>query len=286
MAEPGDNREQIDYWNGAAAERWVQSQADIDRALGPFGREAIDRLAPREGERILDVGCGSGDTLLELARRVGDTGEIVGVDASRPLLERARARLQGTPRVQLLEADVSSHSWQPQFDALFSRFGVMFFSDPVAAFVNLRHALAPGGRLGFACWQSLDDNPWCALPLMAALPVLDPPPPAPPPPAPVPHAPGPFAFADPRHVRRVLAAAGYARIELSSHRAPVVLSEAGLDPAVDFALRVGPVARLVAERSDAIRDIIRQRLRSALASATTGRTVALDGAVWLVSARV
>jgi SAM-dependent methyltransferase len=280
MGPPSDNREQIAYWNGAAAERWVESQASFDRALGPFGREAIERLGPAAGERILDVGCGSGDTLIELARRVGDTGAVVGADASRPLLERARARLQGAPNVQLVEADVATHAWQAQFDALFSRFGVMFFAEPVAAFENMRRALAPGGRLVFACWQSLDDNPWCAVPLAAVRPVLDSPLDLP-----APHAPGPFAFADPRHVRRILAAAGYARIELSSYRAPVLMSEEGLDAAVDFALRIGPVSRVVAEQSAAVRDAMRQRLRSALAPAQTVTTVTLDGAVWLVSAR-
>jgi SAM-dependent methyltransferase len=279
MDEPC-NSEQIDYWNGAAAARWVHHQASIDRAMGAFGLGAIERLALRSGERVLDVGCGSGDTLIELARRVGAAGEVVGVDASRPLLERARARVHGTPNIQLVEADVARHAWEPRFDALFSRFGVMFFADPVRAFQNLRHALVPDGRLGFACWQSLDDNPWCALPLAAARSVIEvlPDPPAT-------HAPGPFAFADPRHIRRVLSNAGYQRIELSSFRTPMVISEEGLDAAIDFALHIGPVARIFAEQSDAIADAIRQRLRSALAPVATAKTVTLEGAVWLVSAR-
>jgi SAM-dependent methyltransferase len=280
MDELGDNREQIEYWNGVAAERWVRHQASIDRAMGAFGLEAIERLAPRSGERVLDVGCGSGDTLMELARRVGSSGEVVGVDASRPLLERARARVQGAANIQLIEADGARHAWHPRFDVLFSRFGVMFFADPVKAFRNLRRSLAPDGRIGFSCWQSLADNPWCALPLSAARPVLD----RQPEPRP-PHAPGPFAFADPRHVRRVLSSAGYQRIELSSHRTPMVISEEGLDAAVDFALRIGPVSRLFAEQTDATRDAIRQRLRSALAPVATAKTVTLEGAVWLVFAR-
>lgn len=280
MGEAVDNGAQLEYWNGAAAERWVRHQASIDLAFGSFGREAIERLAPLPGERILDVGCGSGETLGELARRVGDSGEVVGVDVSRPLLAQARERLRGASNIELILADASSHAFDARFDAVFSRLGVMFFAEPVLAFQNLRRALAPGGRLAFVCWQSLDDNAWCSVPLAVARPVLvNPPAPSPS------HTPGPFAFADPRHVRRVLAGAGFSRIEVSSQRGPVLISNEGLDVAVDFAVRIGPVARLFAEQPEATRELIRQRLRSALAPAATARTVTLDGAVWLVSAR-
>jgi SAM-dependent methyltransferase len=280
MDGPGDGRDQFEYWNGAAAERWARHQVSIDRAFGPLGREALDRLAPLPGERILDVGCGSGETLSELAGRVGDSGEVVGVDISRPLLERARARVGGVPNIQLTLADASSHAFDAGFDAVFSRLGVMFFADPVSAFQNLRRALVPGGRLVFVCWQSLEDNAWCSVPLAVALPVLVKAPPVSPP-----HTPGPFAFADPRHVRRVLAGAGFSRIEVSSQHAPVLISDEGLDCAIDFAVSIGPVARLFADQPGPTRELIRQRLRSALASAATAKTVTLDGAVWLVSAR-
>jgi SAM-dependent methyltransferase len=280
MDGPRDSSDQLEYWNGAAGERWACHQASIDRAFGPLGREALDRLAPLPGERILDVGCGSGATLSELAGRVGDSGEVVGIDISRPLLERARVRVGGAPNVQLTLADASNHAFDGRFDAVFSRLGVMFFADPVSAFQNLRRALVPGGRLVFVCWQSLEDNAWCSVPLAVALPVLVNPPPDRPP-----HAPGPFAFADPRHVRRVLAGAGFSRIEVSSQRAPVLMSDEGLDAAIDFAVRIGPVARVFADQPEPTAELIRQRLRSALAPTATARTVTLDGAVWLVSAR-
>jgi SAM-dependent methyltransferase len=276
------NVDQAEYWNGVAAERWVQNQAALDRALGPFGRAALDRLAPVPGERLLDVGCGSGGTLLELAARVGGEGAVLGADISRPLLEHARRRLAAAQvsNVDVLEADASSARFERTFDAIFSRFGVMFFADPVAAFANLRRALVPGGRLGFACWQRLEDNAWGAVPLAAVRTVVADP--APPPP---PGAPGPFAFADPEHVRAVLSGAGFSGVLIEPFQAPVVISEEGLEEAVNFALRLGPASRLLAEQPDAVRAKARASIASALAPALVGTRVSLGGAAWLVSAR-
>jgi SAM-dependent methyltransferase len=281
-ANPHDNREQIDYWNGPAAERWVRHQVTLDRGLAPFGRAALERLAAQPGERILDIGCGAGATLLELAPAVGSAGEAVGIDPSRPLLElaRTRAATAGLSNVTLLEADAAHHAFAPSFHALFSRFGVMFFVDPVRAFQNLKGALAPGGRLAFACWQGVTANPWYALPLTAARQAL-----GELPPMPDGDAPGPFAFADPERVRRILAGAGFAHVALEPFHAPVLMSDAGVEGAVDFALRVGPVARLYADLAERERDAVRRELRSLLAPWLTGDTLSLGGGVWLVSAR-
>jgi SAM-dependent methyltransferase len=277
---PDQNQEQIAHWNGLAGERWVQHQAAIDRALQPFGEAALDRLRCSPGERILDVGCGAGETVLAIARRLGASGSVVGVDASRPLLARARERAQALGNVSFIEADASSCEFPSAFDAVFSRFGIMFFADPVLAFRNLRGTLERNGRLGFVCWQALADNAWCSIPLAAARQIV-----TEAPAAPVPGAPGPFAFADPRHIRRVLSAAGFSQIDVASFHAPVILSEEGLDAGIDFTLRIGPVARFIAEQSEQICQQVRQRLRSALASAATATTVTLDGAAWLVTAR-
>ncbi|HWO09062.1 MAG TPA: class I SAM-dependent methyltransferase, partial [Polyangiaceae bacterium] len=130
MSAAGDNQEQIDYWNGAAGERWAREHAELDRWLGVFGRAALDPLGVAPGERVLDVGCGAGDTVLELLARVGRSGAVVGIDPSHPLLERARARSQGYSNVGFVQADASSAAFDTPFDAVFSRFGVMFFDDP------------------------------------------------------------------------------------------------------------------------------------------------------------
>jgi SAM-dependent methyltransferase len=274
------NREQIEFWNGSAGERWVRHQERMDRALGPFGGAALDRLAPAPGDAILDVGCGSGDTLLQIAARVGSAGRVVGLDPSRPLLALARQRTAQLSNVRLVEGDAAEHSFEERFQGLFSRFGVMFFAEPERAFSALRRQLVAEGRLGFVCWQALAENPWCYLPLLVACAAL-----GDAPVAPDPNAPGPFAFAGPTRVTGILRGAGFHRIELEAFRIPVTLSETGLDAAVDLTFQLGPVARLLAERSDAERQLARERIREKLAPLERDGVLELEGAAWLVTAR-
>lgn len=274
------NREQAEFWNGIAAERWVRHQARLDRALEPFGEAALDRLAIAPGQSVLDVGCGTGGTLLSIVRRLGGQGHVVGVDLSGPMLARARERTFALPLVELVEADATAYAFGPRFDALFSRFGVMFFADPVLAFSALRRTLRAPGRLGFVCWQAFEDNPWLHVPLSAARSLL-----TEPPPANDPHAPGPFAFADPSRVRDLLGRAGYSDIGIEAFRSPVLMSEEGLEAAVDFTFQTGPTARLLAEQPEPLRQLARERIREQLARFAAGERVALEGAAWLVSAR-
>ncbi len=168
----GPNAEQIQYWNEQRGRAWVAQQELIEAQLAPLGRHAMDRAAIAAGERVLDVGCGCGQTTLELARRVGPRGSVLGADISSVMLGRARelAGAAGATNVRFEEADAQTHAFPPAgFDVLFSRFGVMFFADPRAAFANLRTALRPGARVAFVCWQALPLNPWMAVPLAAAL---------------------------------------------------------------------------------------------------------------------
>jgi SAM-dependent methyltransferase len=240
----------------------------------------MDRRAIGAGERVLDVGCGCGETSLALARRVGATGSVLGVDISTVMLERARARAAGVANVRFLAADAQTHGFAPaSFDVVFSRFGVMFFKDPRAAFSNLAQALAPGGRLGFHCWKSLAENPWMTVPLFAALQHV--PPPTPPPP----DAPGPFAFADAERVRGILADAGLAEIDFESRNDTMGVGAGSLDEAADFALQMGPASIAIREATPETVAKVRASVREALAPYQTPEGVRLATSSWVVTAR-
>ena len=198
------NTEQREYWNEQAGPTWVRNQERLDAQIQPWGELALNALAAAPGEAVLDVGCGCGATSLALAAQVGPEGRVVGLDLSGPMLARARERAaaEGRANVSFLQADAQTHAFAPEFDALFSRFGVMFFDDPPAAFANLAGALRPGGRLSFACWQGREQNGWVSIPMAALIGEVELPPP------PAPDAPGPFALGDPDRLRALLEGAG------------------------------------------------------------------------------
>ena len=271
------NAQQITYWNEAAGPTWADLQGPLDRQLAPLGRAAMAALAPRPGERVLDIGCGAGGTSLQLAQAVAPGGDVTGVDISRPLLEVARQRASGIPGLSFVEADAQTYPFETAgFDAVFSRFGVMFFADPTAAFANIRRALKPGGRLAFVCWRAPAENPIMTLPMAAALAHL--PPPAPPEPG----APGPFAFADPERVRTILGTAGFTDIAVTPHNEKI--GGGDLDTVVGLALKVGPLGAMLREHPDQ-RDTVIASVRAALAAHDGPDGVKLDSATWIVTAR-
>lgn len=272
------NAAQVAYWNDAAGRTWADLQDRIDRQIRPLGLAAMERLAPASGEHVLDVGCGCGDTSLELARRVGPDGGVLGLDISAPMLEVARGRAEaaGARNLAFHEADAQTAALPASRDAVFSRFGVMFFADPTAAFANLRSALRPGGRLGFVCWRPLAENLWMRLPAETAAGLV---PPAPPP---EPGAPGPFAFADPDRVRRILAEAGFTGIDLTPH--DEAIGGLDLEGTVAMSFRVGPLGAILRERPD-LAPLLRERVREAVSPWLRGDAVYMPSATWLVSAQ-
>jgi SAM-dependent methyltransferase len=279
----GPNAAQIAYWNSEAGPRWVAMQERMDAMLAPLMQAGMDRARPVAGERVLDIGCGCGATVLEFAGRVGLNGSVVGVDISAPMLGRARERVQANSlaNVCLTLSDAATHAFAPgAFDLAFSRFGVMFFDEPVGAFANIRSALASTGRLAFICWAPPQDNPWLTVPLAAAGPYL------PPQPETDPTAPGPFAFADPDRVRGILTGAGYSAVDVARHDTTMRICGPGeVEGAARFAVESGPVGRALAGAGPDARAAAEQAIAAELRRLEGPGGIELPGSVWLVSAR-
>jgi len=273
------NADQIAYWNGPGGAQWLARHDRMEPQLAPLGLTAIDAAAPKPGERVIDIGCGTGPTSLRIADLVGERGEVLGVDVSEPLVEAARRNAAGRPNVQFLLGDASQHSLGSGFDLLFSRFGVMFFADPVAAFRHLRAALKPGGRLAFVCWRPFKENGWAFQPFMAAVPHL------PPIERPAPNAPGPFAFGEDARVKSILNEAGFDDVAI---RPFDHVMEAGrnVDDATLFASDTGPISRVLNDASPEQRQAavgaIRRMFEKRVAE---GKGFALPAACWIVTAR-
>lgn len=276
-----DNAAQIAEWNGTMGERWATLQPQIDAIVVPFGNAALAAAAAQPGERVIDIGCGCGDTSIVLARAVGAAGTVLGIDVSLPMLAvaRERAASERLSQLTLSDADASAAELPPNTDLLFSRFGVMFFSQPTPAFSHLRRALRPGGRCVFVCWRTPRDNAWAMTPLAAARAAMG----ITPPPA-DPFAPGPFAFADEARLRAILSDAGFNAVDVQRFDAAVTL---GATPrtAAENAMRVGPASRFVTEVGEQHRAKLLDAVEAAFnpLAAPDGQ-VKLNGSTWVVSA--
>ncbi len=274
------NADEAAYWNGAAGRQWTDRQESQDVVLAPVSERLFERAETAAGERVLDIGCGCGATTVELARRVGPDGHVLGLDLSAPMLARARERMPAGAPATFAEADATVYPFEPGgADLLFSRFGVMFFAEPAHSFANMRKGLRCGGRVAFACWRDRRENPWLMIPLRAAYQY------APRLPEVGPEDPGPFSFADEERVRRVLSEAGFAEVALQPR--DLLLDVAvgrGLDAAVEGAMAIGPASRALREQPPDIVAAAAGAIRAALAPFETDGRVPLAGAIWLVTA--
>lgn len=282
--EPRTNDAQAAYWESRAA-GWMDAETISSSIVGdPFGDVAIERLAPAGGQRLLDVGCGTGPTTQQIARIVAPDGTVTGADIAPAMVVVAaeRARAAGVDNATFVVADAQTADLgRDAYDAAFSRFGVMFFSDPVAAFANIRAALRPGGRVVFACWQELLRNEWMFVPGAAAIAAS-----GQPPNMPEPGAPGPFSLCEPQRVRTVLGDAGFSGVELDDVRREVVVSEAGMDGFVQGLSRMGAVREQLELFADdpAMRERILEAVRDELSRRLDGGELRLTSAAWVVSA--
>ena len=275
-----DNAAQVDYWNRTAGQRWTDRQAEQDELLRPISELLMAAADARPGQRVIDIGCGCGDTTLDLAARVSPNGEVLALDISEPMLARARERAPAGLPARFVLADATVYDFEPEWaDLAASRFGVMFFADPARSFANLRKGLKPGARLAFVCWREAKQNPWMTIPLREARKH------APPLPETNPEDPGPFAFADNQRVRRLLGAAGFADIEIAPRDLDLdVAIGRGLDAAVASAMGIGPTSRILDGQSDAVRAAAAADIKKALAERAKGASVPLGAAIWLVTA--
>ncbi|WP_291196367.1 class I SAM-dependent methyltransferase [Hyphomonas sp.] len=272
-----DNTAQIDYWNGAAGQKWVRDADRLDKMLRAYLDAVMDAAKPKAGEVVTDIGCGGGALSLAVA---GKGAIATGVDVSEPLIEVARRRAAvSAPGTRFVVADASEWTPEAAADLIVSRFGVMFFADPVRAFANIRKGAAPGGRLAFVCWRPLAENEWALAPIIAAMPFLRE---APKPPEP--GAPGPFAFGQREHIDRILTEAGWKDVRISPWDGQIELPGATAPETAEFMLEIGPLSRTISEQG-----LDPEKIKAALVARVAGLADAegrtrLKAAIWIVEA--
>lgn len=238
--DPMTNSDQRDFWSDAAGPKWLRFESAMDGLLQPVLDGVLARANLKTGEAVLDVGCGTGASALQLGDVVGLRGHVIGADISGSMLGRAAARAEHHPQVEFIETDAQTHDFESaQFDHLVSRFGVMFFENPVAAFTNMARALKSGGRVTYAAWGQIPANPFFTYPAQAARSIIGAPPKS------DPDLPGPFAFRDPERVLDILSRAGLQ--EARCDTVELMLTPHGnIDDFADMALHIGPAHAAIA----------------------------------------
>ncbi len=270
-----------DYWKEEGGQKWLENIDVVESSLIPLGEILLERAPFREAEFVLDVGCGGALTSLEIVKQVGSGGQVTAIDISADILSVARQRAERVPNLHLREGDAGSIALEEQyFDVIFSRFGVMFFNDPVAAFKNFHKAMKPSARLVFLCWRTLEENPWMGEPAAAVFKHLAPPDK---PETPDADAPGPFSFADSGRVRHILASAGFKDINLQAVDTGMPLG--AMDEAVSFLMRMGPAAEVIAQANDDEKDTAAMTIRHVLGKYETADGIMPPAAAWVVIAR-
>jgi SAM-dependent methyltransferase len=278
MERERQENEQAKLWNGTAGRAWVEEQALVDRVLAPFQELLLEAVRASRPRRVLDVGCGTGSTTVAVARLLGESGRCTGIDVSEPMIAAARARAERERApASFVCADAQAYAFEPgSFDLIISRFGVMFFTDPVQAFANLGCAARDGAELRFIAWRSPAENPFMTTAERAAAPFL------PNLPAREPDAPGPFALADAGRVTRILEEGGWTAIDLQPVEVPCTLPEKDL---LRYLSRFGPVGMALGEADEPTRTRVLETVRAAFDPYVHGPDVRYTAACWMVGAR-
>ena len=272
------NEEQSRLWNGPAGSAWVEAQPSLDQMFRPFEELLAGAASAANARRVLDVGCGTGATTLAAARALGERALCTGVDISQPMIELARARaLREGLRAEFVVADAQAHAFDTAgFDMIISRFGVMFFEDPVRAFANLRRAAADGASLRCLVFRTAAENPFMTAAERAAAPLL---PDLPPRKA---EGPGQFAFADARRVQGILESAGWSGVEIEPIDVTCALPADQLD---QYLVRLGPVGLALRSAAEATRTKVIAAVRAAFAPFVQGAEVRFTASCWQLAAR-
>ncbi len=274
----------VDFWNEILVPKFVKYRHILVGGLSHHSAKIFPTLEVKEGGRVVDVGCGFGDTAIQFAQRVGSTGSVLGIDCCDAFLQIARqdAAAAGVDNVEFVEADVQLYPFEPEFDFCFSRFGTQFFENPVAGLKSMRRSLKPGGTMTMIVWRVIEDNPWLGLPKEIIMRYL-------PPPGDDGRTcgPGPFSMASQDMVTKQLEIAGYGDIEFERVDAPLMVGKSP-DDAVAFQLAVGPageVYREAGEEAERKHDEIQAALERELARYATDEGIVMDSSSWKITAR-
>jgi SAM-dependent methyltransferase len=268
-------------WNKQRGNVWVDLQPTLDRLFLPFERMLVDNVTTEPAQEVLDIGCGTGAITLALADRLGPSAHCTGVDVSEAMLDHARQRAlaTGAHNVRFIAGDAQRHRFPPgTFDAVVSRFGIMFFDDPIAAFTNIGAAVRTAGTMTCMVWRGREENPFMTAAERAAGPLLgwkDEP-------EAKPKAPGQFAFADATHVSRILTAAGWSDIDITPTDLACSLTEGDL---ITYSRRMGRVGAILSDLDDALRKDVIAELDAAFAAFLVEGHAAFDAACWIIRAK-
>ena len=280
----GANAEAIEAWDGPLYDRWMRFREVVTTGLGAHGEEALRLVPPQPGQRVLDIGCGLGDTTQRIAEMVGPDGEVVGVDAAARFIETAReeAAEAGLGNVRFLVADVQSTAFDETFDLAFSRFGTMFFANPVAALRNVRNALVPGGKLVMVVWRRRIDNDWLYRAQTIVEGIVSRPEEYDEPTC----GPGPCSMADADTTSELLLHAGFTDVSLRRCESPILVGR-DVDEAIDLVMSIGPageILRLAGERAAHLHGEVHAALAEGLAEFEGPDGVQAQASTWIVTA--